>query len=186
MKSVSGSRHVGLLALCLMAASLEPVAGQAPAPTTAGSVTASASYNEKQSAALAAVVAAEIAASTALAGEDWNAWLKAKPAMEAALKECDAAGAYQAALKRAQQAWPTLAKAADFAHARAAFVKVSDNVAQAVLQARASGALTVKVAVYYCPMTADPANAKWVQGGPPLRNPFWGKEMPDCGAEVKP
>lgn len=45
--------------------------------------------------------------------------------------------------------------------------------------------------VFRCPMTNDlwsgaPANAKWIQLTADLRNPYWGKEMRDCGTEVKP
>ena len=31
-----------------------------------------------------------------------------------------------------------------------------------------------------------PANAGWIQLSPELRNPYWGREMQECGTEVKP
>ena len=45
--------------------------------------------------------------------------------------------------------------------------------------------------IFRCPMTTDlwpgaPANAKWIQLTSDLHNPYWGKEMQDCGMEVKP
>ena len=30
-----------------------------------------------------------------------------------------------------------------------------------------------------------PANAGWIQLGTSLQNPYWGKEMLECGVEVK-
>jgi hypothetical protein len=40
-------------------------------------------------------------------------------------------------------------------------------------------------------MTAEafdgaPARAQWLQLAPPLRNPWFGKEMLECGVEVAP
>ncbi len=45
--------------------------------------------------------------------------------------------------------------------------------------------------IFRCPMTQDlwpgaPANAQWIQLRSDLHNPYWGKEMSDCGVEVKP
>jgi Cu(I)/Ag(I) efflux system membrane fusion protein len=45
--------------------------------------------------------------------------------------------------------------------------------------------------VFRCPMTKDafpgaPNRAEWVQLKPEIRNPWFGAEMLDCGAEVKP
>ena len=45
--------------------------------------------------------------------------------------------------------------------------------------------------IFRCPMTHElwpgaPADAKWIQLGGELRNPYWGKEMQECGVEVKP
>ncbi len=48
-----------------------------------------------------------------------------------------------------------------------------------------------QVKVYECPMTGDsfpgaPDKARWLQMEPPLRNPWLGRAMPDCGEEVAP
>ncbi len=47
------------------------------------------------------------------------------------------------------------------------------------------------VAVFECPMTGDsfpgaPAQARWVQAGHETLNPYFGAEMQNCGAEIKP
>ncbi len=157
--------------------------------TGAAGPAAATTYSAAQLAALQAAVDAETGASTALAGEDWAAWEKARPGLGQALTGLEAAfggEGFAGAVKQAQAAWPVLAKAGDFPHARSAFVMVSDEVAQVVWKAKAGDAALGKVVVYYCPMTSEPANGRWVQNGPPLRNPFWGKNMLDCGAEYKP
>ncbi len=53
------------------------------------------------------------------------------------------------------------------------------------------GGQKVTVGVYECPMTGDsfpgaPPQARWVQAGKEVRNPYLGSEMLNCGAEVKP
>jgi Cu(I)/Ag(I) efflux system membrane fusion protein len=47
------------------------------------------------------------------------------------------------------------------------------------------------VKVYECPMSSEafpgaPPTARWIQLGAPLRNPWFGPAMLDCGREVKP
>jgi len=44
--------------------------------------------------------------------------------------------------------------------------------------------------IYRCPMTADafdgaPSRAEWLQPAPPLRNPWFGSEMLECGVEAR-
>ena len=48
-----------------------------------------------------------------------------------------------------------------------------------------------RLKVYRCPMTRKsfpgaPPRAEWLQWNGPLRNPYFGAEMPDCGTEVAP
>jgi membrane fusion protein, copper/silver efflux system len=64
--------------------------------------------------------------------------------------------------------------------------------AAAVELARAAGRQPAfaSVKVFRCPMTDQaypgaPKSAMWVQTNAPLRNPFFGSEMIDCGSEVK-
>ena len=184
---------VGMVVWATKGAAADPAAaaGNASVAVAAGNVTPASgvSYSEKQLAALQAAANAEIAAATALAGEDWAAWEKARAGLFAALTGLNAAfgGAdFQGAVKSAVKAWPPLEQAGDLTHARSAFVKVSDAVAQVVWEAKTGDPALGKVVVYYCPMTTEPANGRWVQGAAPLRNPFWGKDMLDCGAEYKP
>ena len=94
---------------------------------------------------------------------------------------------------------PTLAKfeqsghletARDLAAARKEFLPFSMATAELAVQLRAQpGGPLVKI--FNCPMVnrAVPGadkNGRWVQVEGPLRNPFFGSQMLDCGTEVKP
>lgn len=79
------------------------------------------------------------------------------------------------------------APAANLAAARTAFLPLSESVAEYAKGVRGHFA---KLKIFRCPMTDQagegmPKNAKWIQLTAELRNPFFGREMLDCGAEVK-
>lgn len=68
------------------------------------------------------------------------------------------------------------------------FSEASVALAQALRRADKEFA---SVKIFRCPMTKDafpgaPNRADWVQLQPEVRNPWFGKEMLDCGSEVKP
>jgi protein SCO1/2 len=74
-----------------------------------------------------------------------------------------------------QAAAAALQQAADLKAARAAFGTLGDALMK---QAKDSGApLGDEVKVAYCPMVQK----YWLQKGEKIRNPFYGKEMSDCG-----
>jgi hypothetical protein len=74
-----------------------------------------------------------------------------------------------------QAAASALQEAADLKAARAAFGKLGDALMQ---QAKDSGTpLGDDVKVAYCPMVQK----YWLQKGEAIRNPFYGKQMSDCG-----
>ncbi len=81
--------------------------------------------------------------------------------------------------------------AADLITARAAFHPFSDAVVALTKALRRGDVSFASLKVYRCPMTKDafpgaPSRAEWMQLNAPVRNPFFGAEMLDCGAEVKP
>lgn len=84
-----------------------------------------------------------------------------------------------------------LEKAGDLKAARKSFHPFS-NASVALAQAlRRSDKEFTSLKVFRCPMTKDafpgaPNRAEWVQLQPSVRNPYFGTEMLDCGAEVKP
>jgi Cu(I)/Ag(I) efflux system membrane fusion protein len=70
--------------------------------------------------------------------------------------------------------------------ARKSFIPFSKAVAE-FGQAIKAGGNSIEVHVYKCPMYPAPGKAaQWVQLSQPLRNPFYGSEMIDCGSEVNP
>ena len=78
-------------------------------------------------------------------------------------------------------------RAADLVTARRAFLPVSQAVADYSRQVRGH---FPKLRIFRCPMSDQigagaPENAKWIQFAAGLRNPYMGKEMLDCGVEVK-
>jgi protein SCO1/2 len=96
----------------------------------------------------------------------------AKKDARTAADEAAKLGAAGAAM---QAAAATLQQAADLKAARDAFGRLGDAL---MTQAKDSGApLGGDVNVAYCPMVQK----YWLQTGEKIRNPFYGKEMSDCG-----
>ncbi len=84
-----------------------------------------------------------------------------------------------------------LREAPDLPMARKAFQPLGDALVPWVAQLRARDPAFATVKIYRCPMTADsfpgaPAKAAWMQLSAPIRNPYFGREMLECGGEVKP
>jgi Cu(I)/Ag(I) efflux system membrane fusion protein len=82
---------------------------------------------------------------------------------------------------------PKLTAAGDLATARQAFLPLSQQVAE---YARAVRGHFPRLKIFRCPMSDElgggaPQNAKWIQFTADLRNPYMGREMLRCGAEVK-
>jgi Cu(I)/Ag(I) efflux system membrane fusion protein len=80
---------------------------------------------------------------------------------------------------------------ADLAKARKAFHALAQVSAELAAAARGKASELAGVKIYRCPMTADafpgaPSKASWVQISTPMKNPYFGAEMLDCGVEVKP
>ncbi|HVS51629.1 MAG TPA: efflux RND transporter periplasmic adaptor subunit [Opitutaceae bacterium] len=94
---------------------------------------------------------------------------------------------------RYQKIFPTLASAAqnfpalpklelgsDLKTARRSFEPWSTAVADLLKPHRAQ----LGVKVFQCPMSPVLHTGRWVQRSQPLKNPFFGSAMPDCGEEV--
>lgn len=78
--------------------------------------------------------------------------------------------------------------AKDIIAARKQFYPLSMAVAELAVRSRGAGG----VKVFECPMaksavpSAETNQGRWVQAAGPLRNPFFGAEMLDCGKEIQP
>ncbi len=84
-----------------------------------------------------------------------------------------------------------LASATDLKAARKAFHPMSQAAVEFAKALRKQDASFNAVKVFRCPMTKDafpgaPRTAEWLQLTAPIRNPYFGAEMLDCGSEVKP
>ncbi len=108
------------------------------------------------------------------------------PKLVAALRE---AGGWDVALARLEAA-AQLEAAPSLEVARRQFHTFSDEVVALAKRVRAGGGFA-DLRVFQCPMTKKsfpgaPARAEWLQFSVPVRNPYFGAEMLDCGTEVKP
>jgi Cu(I)/Ag(I) efflux system membrane fusion protein len=84
--------------------------------------------------------------------------------------------------------WPAPASLPD---ARRAFWGFSQAVVDLAHAVRAAEPAFASLKLYQCPMVKQafpgaPQAGRWLQLKPPVRNPYFGKEMLDCGNEITP
>jgi Cu(I)/Ag(I) efflux system membrane fusion protein len=131
--------------------------------------------------------------SGALAADDLNRFNELAPPIHALIpKLIDSLGSVKALRPGLQKLEGNghLEKAKDLAGARKEFLPFSMAAVELAKQLR-TVELFKETKVFNCPMVnrAIPGAAKngqWVQLETPLRNPFFGAAMLDCGSEVKP
>ena len=128
------------------------------------------------------------AVGAALAADDLAHYNESAPKLHAAMpglmEVADAQEQWRPILKRISDAGH-LGVAADLKNARKAFLPLSVAVADLAKTSRAP------VKIYSCPMVDQavpgaPNPGVWIQLKAPMRNPFFGAEMLECGTEVKP
>ncbi len=114
----------------------------------------------------AALAAAAIEGADALASDDFARYQKFFPQIAVAARGFDL---------------PPLAPADSLLAARRAFEPWSTQAAGLLLSQRARLGLKV----FQCPMSPVlDGKGRWLQRALPLKNPFFGSGMPDCGTEV--
>lgn len=147
----------------------------------------------EQRGAVQGVIAAADRLGGALAADDlgeFNLGVNtAKLTANAALGEFPAESPWRGLLEPLSATVPG-GRADDLKAARRGFHAYSEAIVglAQVLRRREQGFGSVKV--YRCPMTKDafpgaPNRAAWMQLQAPVRNPYFGAEMLDCGSEVK-
>jgi hypothetical protein len=77
-----------------------------------------------------------------------------------------------------------LVPAGDLAEARKEFIAFSAATTDFVKAARQQNAALGSLKIYRCPMAPQPGF--WMQLHGPIRNPYFGSEMLDCGSEINP
>lgn len=129
--------------------------------------------------------------SDALANDNLAATVEAAQTLPqlAALLELPGNPAADAAVQKLRD-MTTAPAGADLQALRQTFLPWSAAGAELAIAMKSNG-MDTGVTVRECPMTSGifpgaPSKAQWVQAGTKTRNPYFGAEMLDCGAEVKP
>ncbi len=132
--------------------------------------------------ALKPLVFATSDAADALANDDLERYQKQLPALQAALLDYVAAFS-DAAKGPLAQFTEGLKTGSDIKAARRSFEVFSTAVADLAKAAHLQHSGVVKI--YQCPMSPVLGSGRWLQRAEPMRNPFFGSAMPDCGEEIK-
>jgi Cu(I)/Ag(I) efflux system membrane fusion protein len=115
---------------------------------------------------LETLASAAVDAADALGSDDYARYQKLFPAIVSAAKP--------------YPALPKLEVGENLKSARQSFEPWSTAVADLLRPHRAELGLKV----FQCPMAPVGGNGRWVQHHQPLKNPFFGSAMPDCGVEL--
>ena len=121
---------------------------------------------EPQSAQLATLAAAAIDAAAALASDDFASYQKIFPRLPAAAQPF--------------ADLPKVELGENLKAARRSFEPWSTAVADLLKPHKAH----LGVKIFQCPMAPVLGKGRWVQRSQPLKNPFFGSAMADCGAEL--
>jgi Cu(I)/Ag(I) efflux system membrane fusion protein len=145
--------------------------------------------DEQQQTALKKFFAAADALGRALAADrrdDYNAQLPSVAASIQLLKKgFTNAPAWQPLIEKIESVLPE-SPAQELADARKTFLSFTGAAVDLAKIARQQGPFRT-VRIYKCPMAPKPGQTSfWLQLNGPLRNPFYGAEMIDCGSEVAP
>ena len=142
-----------------------PVATAMPASPSAAATTRGSPPSATDP--LSTLAAAAIDAADALASDDYARYEKNFSAFTAASKNFPGL--------------PPLDRGTDLKTARRSFEPWSTAVADLLKPRRAQLGLKI----FQCPMSPVSHTGRWVQRGEPLKNPFFGSAMADCGDEVR-
>jgi Cu(I)/Ag(I) efflux system membrane protein CusA/SilA len=167
-------------------------AKESPAPGGTNQVTSKAIaalepllLTEAQSAAAREFITAAAVVSESLAADNLAGFNQAtaaiEPARERLLNSLGPNHPWREALAKIPVSG-NLVAAGDLAEARKEFLSFSTIVSDFARTARHQSDALKSVKLYRCPMAPQPGF--WIQTNGPLRNPFFGSEMLDCGNEV--
>lgn len=167
------------------AATAQPTAITPAVPTTA----VAEKLNEKQAGALKEFLEFVAGLNEQLAADNLNGYnerLADMPKAVATLSESFAdAPAFKEPVAKVVAESQKLKPGANLASARAVHNPFSKATADLYRAARPV-APEIATKIYRCPMYPKPGqSAFWIQAKEPLRNPFFGSEMLECGVEVK-
>lgn len=126
----------------------------------------------------------------ALAHDDFAASKSASDSVIAALRALPKAGLDPAAASRWDSSQARLmgvlqpmAEAKDIAAMRDRLADLTPLMVEAMETFGAAG--PDQAFLFHCPMARNSQGADWIQKGKQVENPYFGKQMPDCGSYVK-
>lgn len=159
---------------------------EAEAPTSPAAPVAQVELTKEQETAVRDFLAAADKISVALAADNVADYNAAVPAVEPAAKLLSEVFPPDHPWSTSIQAMKSapLIKAVDLPQARAPFLPFSKATAELGKIVRSQNAAFRTLKVYRCPMAPKPGT--WIQLEGPLKNPYYGDEMLECGVEVKP
>lgn len=169
-------------------------AGPAAASPASHSPTPAPALTAEQQSSARALTESAANLSRALAQDDLNGFNAAVPGVhplvETAVRVLGSEPAWASRMTPLTQS-SHLEPAPDLASARREFNRFMESVVPVGRLLRATDPGFARLKVYRCPMTKTsfpgaPARAEWIQVSGPMRNPYFGAEMPDCGTEVAP
>jgi Cu(I)/Ag(I) efflux system membrane fusion protein len=141
---------------------------------------------------LDAMLIATARVGAALAADDLAGYQEATKALHSAMPPPpDTAGtALRAAYESFDRARHLGGREATLADARAAFLPLSEAAADLARELQRENSGAAGILVFACPMTESafpgaPPKARWIQSGEPLRNPWFGAGMLECGAKIQ-
>ncbi|MBL9172380.1 MAG: efflux RND transporter periplasmic adaptor subunit [Verrucomicrobiales bacterium] len=170
-----------------------PAAASATSPES-HSPTAAPALTAEQKASARGLMESAAALSRALAQDDLNGFNAAAPGVHARVETA-------VRVLGSEPAWASrmtsltknshLEPAPDLAAARREFNRFMESAVPVGRLLRATDPEFARLKLYRCPMTKTsfpgaPSRAEWIQTSGPMRNPYFGAEMPDCGTEVAP
>jgi len=169
-------------------------ATHAPATEATNSVSTFPSLSDTERQATKDFLALMDALTAALAADDLKTFeaqaARLHPATAALMAKFSTTNAWQALLKPIEQTGH-LHDFNTLTEARKQFHPLSEATVALAQAARRADGEFAGIKVFRCPMTKNafpgaPSRADWIQLKAEVRNPYYGAEMLDCGAEVKP
>ncbi|MEX1119357.1 MAG: efflux RND transporter periplasmic adaptor subunit [Terrimicrobiaceae bacterium] len=128
-------------------------------------------------------------AGQALASDDLPAFQAAAEGLHGTLPAFSSPADIQAAVESLEKSRHLTGKNGSLEEARAAYLPLSEAASDLVLALQRERVGAGAFLVFACPMTESafpgaPAKARWIQNHEPLKNPWFGAAMAECGAPV--
>jgi len=168
-------------------------AAPAPAPAGGGQPAALPKLTDEQRRAVQEFLAAVNALGAVLAADKLAGFNEAAPQLHtivpALVASLQGAGGWENLAADINKVGH-LGAGSDLQAARRSFTPLSAAAVALAKPLRGADSAFAGLKIYFCPMTEDaypgaPKRGSWLQLAPPLRNPYFGAEMLECGQEVR-